>query len=77
MSQPCADVYGVWLVSESGESVRVPLANLSGMSTARVMTPTGGALWLVLGSTQVENTPGWGVPRTGCNIAIDEVRAVL
>jgi len=47
------------------------------MSTARVMTPTGGALWLVLGSTQVENTPGWGVPRTGCNIAIDEVRAVL
>jgi hypothetical protein len=75
LSQPCADRYGVWFVSESGESAPVPLVNAVGPNTARVMTPTGGALWLVLESTQVENTPGWGVPRTGCNIAIDEVRA--
>lgn len=73
-SRPCADRYGVWFVSESGESVRVPLVDADGPTTARVMTPIGGALWLVIESTQAVNVPG-RLPSTACNIAIDEVRA--
>lgn len=73
LTYDCSALYSAWIVSESGEASPFMLTNGRGSLSARATAPSGGALWLVLESSQPQNTPGWGVPVSACVLSIDEV----